>query len=52
MLGFFPTIIGKTLDKEINEADVYLDINYGPNANEIVERIVQKNIPIFAFEQT
>lgn len=48
----FPTIIGKTLDKEINEADVYLDINYGPNANEIVERIVQKNIPIFAFDQT
>lgn len=48
----FPTIIGKTLDKEINEADVYLDINYGPNANEVVERIVQKNIPIFSFDQT
>ncbi|MCC4382406.1 SP_1767 family glycosyltransferase [Limosilactobacillus reuteri] len=48
----FPTIIGKTLDKEINQADVYLDINYGPNANEVVERIVQKNIPIFAFDQT
>ncbi|MCC4324054.1 SP_1767 family glycosyltransferase [Limosilactobacillus reuteri] len=48
----FPTIIGKTLDKEMNEADVYLDINYGPKANEVIERIVQKNIPIFTFDQT
>lgn len=48
----FPTIIGKTLDKEIDQADVYLDINYGPKADEVVEKIVQKNIPIFAFDQT
>ena len=48
----FPTIIGKTLDKEIDQADIYLDINYGPKANEVIERIVQKNIPIFAFDQT
>ncbi|TGY61116.1 glycosyltransferase family 8 protein, partial [Limosilactobacillus reuteri] len=33
----FPTIIGKTLDKEIDQADVYLDINYGPKADEVVE---------------
>ena len=48
----FPTIVGKTLDKEINEADIYLDINYGPKADEIIERIMKKNIPIFSFDQT
>ncbi|RMX26734.1 SP_1767 family glycosyltransferase [Limosilactobacillus reuteri] len=48
----FPTIIGKTLNKEIDAADVYLDINYKPKANEIIERMVQKNVPIFAFDQT
>ncbi|WP_225420863.1 glycosyltransferase family 8 protein [Limosilactobacillus reuteri] len=48
----FPTIIGKTLDKEINQADVYLDINYGPKADEVVERMMKGRIPIFSFEQT
>lgn len=48
----FPTIIGKTLDREINEADIYLDINYGPKADEIIERIMKRRIPIFSFDQT
>ena len=48
----FPTIIGKTLDKEIDQADVYLDINYGPKADEVVERMMKGRIPIFSFEQT
>ena len=48
----FPTIIEKTLDKEIDQADVYLDINYGPKADEVVERMMKGRIPIFSFEQT
>lgn len=48
----YPNILEKRLNKVINQADVYLDTNYGPKADEVVERIVQKNIPIFAFEQT
>ncbi len=40
----FPTIIGKTLDREINEADIYLDINYGPKADEIIERIMNYQV--------
>ena len=48
----FPQIIGKTLDREINEADIYLDITYEPKANEIIERIMKRRVPIFSFDQT
>nr|WP_324255427.1 SP_1767 family glycosyltransferase [Limosilactobacillus reuteri] len=48
----YPAVSQKDLDKLVNRADVYLDINYGPKADEVVERIVQKNIPIFVFDQT
>ena len=48
----FPTIMEKDLDREINEADIYLDINYGPKADEIIERIMKRRVPIFSFDQT
>ncbi|WP_260317293.1 glycosyltransferase family 8 protein [Lactobacillus johnsonii] len=48
----FPQIIGKTLDREINEADIYLDITYEPKANEVIERMMKRNVQIFSFEQT
>ena len=48
----FPTIMEKDLDREINEADIYLDINYGPKADEIIEIIMKRRVPIFSFDQT
>ncbi|KEQ20858.1 glycosyltransferase [Limosilactobacillus reuteri] len=48
----YPYVVAKNLNELINQADVYLDINYGPKANEVVERIIQKNVPIFTFDQT
>ncbi len=48
----YPNILEKRLNKVINEANIYLDINYGHKANEIIERVLQKNIPMFAFDQT
>ncbi|MCW3763267.1 SP_1767 family glycosyltransferase [Weissella confusa] len=48
----YPNVIAKTLSNLIDQTSVYLDINYGSKADEVVERIVQKNIPIFTFDQT
>lgn len=48
----YPSIIGKVLDKLINETDVYLDINYGTKVTDVMSQIVQNNTPIFSFDKT
>ncbi|MBB1070203.1 SP_1767 family glycosyltransferase [Limosilactobacillus sp. RRLNB_1_1] len=48
----YPNILGKTLTKLINQANVYLDINYNPKANEVIDRVMDRKIPMVAFDRT
>jgi glycosyltransferase family protein len=48
----YPTIVERTLDQLVNQANIYLDINYGPKYDEIISKIVERKIPIFSFDQT
>ncbi|GGI64148.1 SP_1767 family glycosyltransferase [Limosilactobacillus caviae] len=48
----YPNILGKTLTELINQANVYLDINYNPKANEVIDRVMDRKIPMVAFDRT
>ncbi|WP_251717761.1 SP_1767 family glycosyltransferase [Lactobacillus agrestimuris] len=48
----YPAIVPSQLNRIINNADIYLDINYGPKEEPVLKRMMLKNTPILAFEAT
>ena len=46
-----PFIMDKTLDSLIDKADFFLDINYLKD-NNVTQKIIDKNKPIYSFEET
>lgn len=47
----YPSITAYNQDKLFEEADGYLDINYGSKAEDVVERYVNKQVPVLSFEE-
>lgn len=50
--SIFPHIIGKNLTSLIKNADLYLDINYGGNDQNVINRVEEKEIPVITFADT
>lgn len=48
----FPSVVGTTLTKLIDNCDIYLDINYGSKEDQVIRRIISRNISMFSFEST
>lgn len=48
----YPSLTAKKLVEFINNSNIYLDINYGPKDQYILQRIMHRNIPIFTFTAT
>lgn len=46
----YPSIIGPTLTKLIETSDIYLDINYGSKEDEVIQRLISKNVPMYSFD--
>lgn len=44
-----PYINGAPLTNLIKKCDIYLDINYGPKIKEVIDQIIQRNVPMYAF---
>jgi lipopolysaccharide biosynthesis glycosyltransferase len=51
-LKLYTNIIGSNVQHLINQADVYLDINFGPKEKEVINRVKAQNIPILTFKYT
>lgn len=47
----YPSITAYGQNKMFKEADGYLDINYGGKNEDVIERYVNKNIPILSFDE-
>ena len=50
--SIYPHIIGKHLDSLVENADFYLDINYGGKDQNVIQRIEDNNCPIISFADT
>lgn len=48
----YTNIIGSNVQHLIDQADVYLDINFGPKETEVVSRVKAHDIPILTFKYT
>ncbi|MCC4372563.1 SP_1767 family glycosyltransferase [Limosilactobacillus reuteri] len=46
----YPSVTARKLVELINTCDVYLDINFGEKEKYITDRVMKREIPIFAFE--
>lgn len=51
-VAVYPSVTARKLIELINTCDVYLDINFGEKEKYIIERIMKRKVPIFAFEAT
>lgn len=51
-LHLYPSVIGANIDKLINQATAYLDINYGDKEVQFIDRIIKLGKPIFTYEDT
>lgn len=51
-LRLYPNVVGANLDKVINKADAYLDINDGPKELQFMDRFVRLKKPLYAFAST
>ncbi|WP_297816265.1 SP_1767 family glycosyltransferase [uncultured Lactobacillus sp.] len=48
----YPSIVARTLVDLMDTCDIYLDINFGADEDKVVRRVMDRNIPIYAFETT
>lgn len=46
----YPSVTARKLVELINTCDVYIDINFGEKEKYIIDRVMKREIPIFAFE--
>lgn len=51
-LHLYPLVIGANIDKLINLATAYLDINYGDKEVQFIDRIIKLGKPVLAYEDT
>lgn len=51
-LHLYPYVIGSNIDKLINQADAYLDINYGDKEFQFINHFHKLNKPVLAFNDT
>lgn len=51
-LVLHPTVTDFVLDELLATCQLYLDINYGPKETRVLERVMERQVPVLAFRQS